>query len=151
VTGRIERLAELPAAGFTVLLGDSEQAGVPFLRRMANEWASGANRFDRPGEALFAARVGREMVAIGGLNVDPYAAGPRTGRVRHLYVLTCWRRQGIGEQLVRAIIEAAHGRFDRLRLRTMNPEASRLYERLGFTRRADVPDCSHVLELSERG
>jgi GNAT superfamily N-acetyltransferase len=151
VSARIERLADLPAAGFIVLLAESEQAGLGLLRRLADEWASGANRFDRPGEALFAARIGRELVAVGGLNVDPYTEAPRVGRVRHLYVLSPWRRAGIGGRLVTEIIEAARGPFDRLRLSTTNPEAARLYERQGFVPRADVPHCSHVLELAGPG
>ncbi len=147
MTARIERLPDLPAAGFIVLLAESEQAGLRLLRRLADEWASGVNRFDRPGEALFGARIGHELVAVGGLNVDPYAAMPRVGRVRHLYVLSACRRAGIGGRLVTEIIEAARGRFERLHLRTQNPEAARLYERLGFVRRADIPHCSHVREV----
>ena len=146
---RIERLHDLPAAGFIVLLAESEKAGLRMLRRLADEWASGANRFDGPGEALFGARIGRELAAVGGLNVDPYAAGPRVGRVRHVYVLEPWRRAGIGGQLVTEIIEAARGRFDRLQLRTQNPAAARLYERLGFRPRADVAHCTHLLDLTD--
>ena len=148
MTAGIERLPDLPASGFIVLLAESEQAGLRFLRRLADEWASGVNRFDRPGEALFGARIGRELVAVGGLNVDPYAAMPRVGRVRHLYVLSPWRRMGIGGRLVTEIVEAARGRFEHLHLRTESAEAARLYERLGFVRRADVPYCSHVRELA---
>jgi GNAT superfamily N-acetyltransferase len=151
MTARIERLADLPAAGFVVLLVESEQAGLRFLRRLADEWASGVNRFDRPGEALFGARIGHELVAVGGLNVDPYAAMAGVGRVRHVYVLSPWRRSGIGAQLVTAIVAAARGRFARLHLRTNNPQAARLYERLGFVPRADVPHCSHVLETIPEG
>jgi ribosomal protein S18 acetylase RimI-like enzyme len=147
---RIVRLADLPAAGFIVLLAESEQAGLRFLRRLADEWASGVNRFDRPGEALFGALIGHELVAVGGLNVDPYTSTPGVGRLRHLYVLSAWRRAGIGGRLVTEIVEAARGRFERLHLRTENADAARLYERLGFLRRADVPHCSHVLELVPR-
>jgi GNAT superfamily N-acetyltransferase len=146
---RIERLDDLPAAGFVVLLAESEQAGLPLLRRLADEWVSGANRFDRPGEALFGARIGRELVAIGGLNVDPYAAAPGAGRVRHVYVLAPWRRAGIGGRLVTEIVAAARGRFDRLQLRTHNSAAARLYERLGFRPCADVAHCTHALELTD--
>ena len=35
----------------------SERDGWRFVRRLADVWAAGTNRFDRPGEALFAARV----------------------------------------------------------------------------------------------
>jgi hypothetical protein len=67
----IERLSDLPPAFFASLLAESEQAGSRILRRLADEWSSGVNRFDRPGECLFGARMGRGLVALGGLNVDP--------------------------------------------------------------------------------
>lgn len=68
--------------------------------------------------------------------------------MRHLYVLVGYRRLGIGEQLVTHVIGAARGRFARLRLRTQNPVAAQVYERLGFRPRADAGDCTHVMELS---
>lgn len=147
MTAVIERLGDLSAEGIAELLAESEQAGMRFVRRLADDWTGGVNRFDRPGEALFAARIGQRLVAVGGLNIDPYAEDDRTGRVRHLYVLSPCRRLGIGQRLVAEIIEAARGRFDSLRLRTGNPEAARLYERLGFRPRADVAHCSHVLDM----
>lgn len=148
---RIERLGDLRAAGFDALQAESERAGLRFLRRLADEWASGANRFDRPGEVLFGARIRGELVAVGGLNVDPYATAPRVGRVRHVYVLSAYRRLGVGRQLVAEIVAEARGRFDSLRLSTANPAAARLYQGLGFARRADVAHCSHVLDLVHHG
>lgn len=148
VIPRIERLADLPTAGFGLLQAESEEAGLRFLQRLADEWASGVNRFGRPGEAPFAARRGGELVAIGGLNVDPYATAPRVGRVRHVYVLATYRRQGIGHRLVAEIIAAARGPFDSLRVRSASREASRLYEGLGFRPCSDVPDCTHVMTLT---
>ena len=129
------------------LIVESEQHGLRFVRRLADEWASGANRFDRPGEALFVARSAGDVVGVCGLNVDPYATALDVGRVRHLYVLRAHRHRGIGQQLVTAIVQAARGRFQRLRLRTQNPEAARLYERLGFRAAVDATDCTHVMEL----
>jgi ribosomal protein S18 acetylase RimI-like enzyme len=143
----IERLGELRIEELAGLLAESEGAGLTFVRRLADEWQSGANRFDRPGEALFGARIGPALVGVGGLNVDPYAAADRVGRVRHLYVTSACRRSGIGRQLVTAIVEAARGRFDRLHLRTANPEAARLYERLGFRAIVDALHCTHVMTL----
>lgn len=128
-------------------MAESEQAGWRFLRRLAEEWASGANRFHRPGEALFAALMEGRVIGVCGLNVDPYAAAQRVGRVRHLYVLSACRGLGVGRQLVAAVIEAARGRFDDLRLRTENPAAAQLYERLGFRRSAGVADCTHLMDL----
>ena len=142
----IERMSGAPADRLTALLAESEQQGFRFVRRLVEEWESGANRFDRPGEALFVARVGNDVVGVCGLNVDPYADDPKIGRVRHLYVLVPHRRSGVGEQLVADVLEAARGRFERLHLRTTNAIAARLYERLGF-RRTAARDHTHVLDV----
>lgn len=144
---RIERLSELPSEALGPLVADSEQAGLRFVRRLAEEWASGRNRFDRPGEVLFGAVVDGRMVGVCGLNVDPYAAAPGVGRVRRLYVLSACRRLGTGERLVAEVIAAARGRFGTLRLRTENEAAARLYERMGFRRCAGLADCTHLMEL----
>ena len=79
-----------------------------------------------------------------GLNVDPYIDDAGVGRVRHLYVLTAWRRLGVGRELVEQVIRAARGRFTTLRLSTSNPAAARLYEALGF-HPAERAHCTHVL------
>src|SRR5213594_5039160 len=144
----IERLREPVVGSLASLIDESEREGLRLVRRLADEWASGANRFDRPGEALFLARSGERVVGVCGLNVDPYAAQPSVGRLRHLYVLSAHRRLGIGEQLVTRIIETARGRFERLRLSTSNPEAARLYERLGFRPRADGAHCTHSMDMT---
>jgi GNAT superfamily N-acetyltransferase len=146
----IQRLSDLEPGELLTLIADSEAHGLRFVRRLADEWADGVNRFDRPGEALFFARDGSTAVGVGGLNVDPYANDTTVGRVRHLYVLSAYRRRGIGEHLVMTIIDAARGRFSTLRLRTSNPDAARLYERMGFARRLDDADCTHALGIIGR-
>ena len=143
---QIERLTEVPPRLFDALLAESEGAGLRLVRRLADEWASGENRFDRPGEALFAAWMDGRLIGACGLNVDPYTKADGVGRVRHLYVLSAYRRLGVGGQLVGRVIDAARGRFGRLRLSTQNPAAAQLYERLGFERRA-AADHTHLLEL----
>jgi len=130
------------------LLAESEQAGLRFVRRLVDEWASGANRFDRPGEKLFGAWVDRRVVGVCGLNVDPYTAEEHVGRVRHLYVLSAFRRRGVGGRLIAEVIAAARGRFVALRLRTGNPEAARVYEAIGFRPSGPAADYTHVMELA---
>jgi len=149
----IQRLHDLPSACVGDLLSESEQAGTRFVRRLVEEWASGANRFDRPGEALFGAWVDGRLIGVCGLNVDPYARDERIGRVRHLYVRVAFRRLGMGRQLMTHVIEAARGRFDSVRLRTSNPAAVRLYEALGFRPCVGAGDYTHVLagESHHRG
>ena len=143
----IERLSGEPADRLGALVAESERQGFRFVRRLVDEWRSGANRFDRPGEVLFAARAGDDVIGVCGLNIDPHADDPRIGRVRHLYVLGAHRHAGVGEHLVADVIEAARGRFARLHLRTTSAAAARLYERLGF-RPKPGRHHSHVLELA---
>jgi GNAT superfamily N-acetyltransferase len=143
----IEQLVVLPFDDLAALVAESEQAGMRFVRRLANEWAAGANRLDRPCEALFAAWADGRLVGVCGLNVEPYACNPQLGRVRRLYVLAEFRRLGVGTRLVTAVVALARGRFASLRLRTDSPTAAVFFERLGFCRRTAIPDCTHTLEL----
>ena len=142
----IERVNKLVPGCLEALLAESEQAGSLIVRRLVDDWASGVNRFDRSGEALFAARLEGHLVGVCGLNVDPYSAEAGLGRLRHLYVLSAYRRRGIGRQLVAEVIAAARGRFDRLRLSTRNPEAAQLYERMGFGS-TEAAHCTHVMSV----
>ena len=143
----IVELEQLLPGSLTELVAESEMAGFRFLRRLVDEWASGSNRFDRAGEALFAAILGPRVIGVCGLNVESYAGVPGVGRVRRLYVLSTFRQQGIGRRLVHAVLAAARGRFQVLRLRTESESAGRFYEALGFRACPGVTDCTHVLEL----
>ena len=142
----VERVSELRWDAVESLVVESEHAGLGFVRRLVDEWASGRNRFDRPGEVLLGAPTDGRFVGVCGLNVDPYTATPAVGRVRHLYVLESRRRLGVGRRLVEEIVRTAGGRFDTLRLRTHNPSAARLYEALGF-RPSQEADCTHLMKL----
>jgi len=145
----ILRLERLPADRLAELVAESEEAGFRFVRRLVEDWESGRNRFDGPGEALFAAVCGARVVGVCGLNADPYTAALGVGRVRRLYVLTGFRRSGLGRQLVRAVVEVADGHFHQLRLRTEGQAAARFHEALGFEPCRGVPDCTHTLRLSK--
>jgi GNAT superfamily N-acetyltransferase len=145
---RIERWRELPVEAVGALVSESEKDGLRLVRRLVDDWAGGDNRFDRPGEAFFVALQDGRVIGVCGLNVDPYAGVPRVGRVRHLYVLTAHRRGGVGRSLVEAVVAEAADRFEELRLRTQNPAAARLYERLGFTPCTDAAATSHRRRLT---
>jgi GNAT superfamily N-acetyltransferase len=136
------------ASGLAELVAESEAAGFRFLRRLVDEWISGRNRFHGDGEALFTAIVDDRVIGVCGLNVDPYAGDATVGRVRHLYVMTAFRKQGIGGRLVERVIAAARGRFRCLRLRTDNEGAGRFYESLGF-RACAAKDFTHALNIAE--
>ncbi|HEU4456292.1 MAG TPA: GNAT family N-acetyltransferase [Longimicrobium sp.] len=136
--GDVERLVEA-----------SLREGFRFLARLRDEQASGANRFDGEGEVLLGAFRGEELIAVGGLNRDPYAGDPRTGRVRHLYVLPSARRTGAGRALVRELIRRAEPWFDQIVLRTDTAEAARFYEALGFRPEREIDSATHRLPLAD--
>jgi GNAT superfamily N-acetyltransferase len=144
----VARLCHLSADALAPLVSESEGEGWRFVRRLADEWAAGTNRFDKPGEALFAAWVDGALVGVCGLNADPYTTDPTVGRVRRLYVLPGLRGRGVGSRLVQAVIQSARARFQSLRVRTESAAAGRLYEHLGFVPAAGAPDCTHTLVLS---
>lgn len=105
--------------------------GWRFMDRLLREWARGENRFDGAGECLLGAYAAGVLIGVGGINRDPYVGDGLVGRMRHIFVRPAWRKQGVGQRLVRAILDTPHG-FQTVRLRTDNAAAARLYERLGF-------------------
>ena len=120
-----------------------------FMSRLVTEFENGANRFDRPGEALFGAFAGpvadSTMIGICGLNLDPYLKDGHTGRVRHLYVLADWRRAGVGRQLVGVVIAEARQHFDQLTLWTN--DAAPFYRALGFVEDDTISKATHHMKL----
>ena len=139
---QLRSIVELPA-DFDRLRVEAAEDGFGFLDRLARDWLSGHNRFGQPGEQLLGAFAQGRLVAIGGLNRDPYAETARTGRLRHLYVLKDWRSRDVGRTLVEALLRRAAGVFSEIRLRTDTAEASAFYLRCGFTA-TDSPSASHV-------
>lgn len=129
------------------LIRASEREGFRFLARLRREYEDGSTRFDRAGEVLLGVESGPELIAVGGLTADPYAAEPRVGRLRHLYVSPAHRRRGAGRLLVAALVEAARPHFDTLTLRTDTEAAARFYEALGFAPAAGAEHHTHRLVL----
>lgn len=136
----------LPIAGFEELRADAAREGDAFLDRLAAEWASGENRFDGPGEVLCGCLDQGQIVAVGGLNRDPFLGDPRIARIRRIYVRPAWRNQKLGTALVSWLLDAARPSFEAVRLRAGNPGAARLYERLGFMP-IDDAHATHILHF----
>jgi GNAT superfamily N-acetyltransferase/ketosteroid isomerase-like protein len=145
----IERTDALPEDLEPLRLA-AEREGFRFLTRLRDEWGSGAERFDRPGEAFFIARRGRALIGCGGVSADLALGDPTVGRVRKVYVAPDERRRGIGGALLDEIIAHSRGRFARLRLRTTTIDSARFYLDAGFAP-CDEPDATHALSLADRG
>ncbi|MDX1439587.1 MAG: GNAT family N-acetyltransferase [Rubricoccaceae bacterium] len=140
---RIKRVYKLPA-GFDELVAESVTEGCRFLVRLRSEFNSGLNRFAKRGEQLLVARIGDSIVGVCGLNRDPYTPDCGVGRVRHLYVLSKYRRRGVARALVSHVVLAADGVFKALRLRTDSNVADRFYQAMGFVRSDVDPTATHV-------
>jgi GNAT superfamily N-acetyltransferase len=147
MTIRIAPMAP-PQPGLDALSDAALAEGFGFLRRLMQDWASGANRFDQPGEQLIGAFAGTHLLGVCGLNRDPYLRSQGVGRLRHLYVAPGHRRHGIATALVRPLLGT--GDFHQLRLRTDTAEAAAFYLRLGFHPVADAT-ASHAISLRPAG
>lgn len=112
----------------------------------ARKWHEGTNRFAKPGEVFLGVFRAAALIAVGGLNRDPYADQDGIGRLRHLYVRQSTRRSGVGAALVRQLLGHADGMFHAVRLRTETREAANFYVNLGF-RSVQEDAASNVILL----
>ncbi|MFM0374789.1 GNAT family N-acetyltransferase [Paraburkholderia aspalathi] len=138
----INQLKTLPSE-LIDLEREASKQGFNFLGRLIDEWRTGSNRFDKPGERLLVAVDAGNIVGIGGLNVDPYKPIGDTARLRRLYVANDFRRRGVGEALVCALLKDARRTFRVVRLSTDTEGAAAFYARLGFSAIEDE-SATHV-------
>ena len=136
----------LPTPGIEQLCEEARRQGYNFLDTLITDWESGANRFDAPGETLLGHFDEGIIVALGGLNQDPFLADPKVGRVRRVYVREGWRNRGIGVELVHTLLQAARKSFRTVRLRSDNSRTALFYERIGF-QATSTKDATHVLNF----
>lgn len=144
---KIEKIKYLSVIELKPLIEDSQKEGILFVQRLIKEWVTKTNCFDEKGEVLLMAKDDSKMIGLCGLNIDPYCGVSGLGRVRHLYILSSKRRQGVGTLLIKHIVKQAQQNFDLLNLRTNNPEADRFYLARGFQRSYERPECTHILKL----
>ena len=144
----IQRI-QIPVPGLAQLQSEARDEGYRFLDTLVHEWVSGENRFDRKGEVLCGHFDGALLVAVGGLNQDPFLTDPSVGRIRRLYVRQGWRNHGIGGALLDTLVRFAEEHFCSVRLRAESMNAARLYERRGFIP-IQSPSATHILHLRAR-
>ncbi|THE09148.1 GNAT family N-acetyltransferase [Bacillus timonensis] len=130
------------------LVKQSKDEGFRFVERLLNDYKNGSNTFDHNGEVLFG--VFNEegvLVAIGGLNKDPFSNEHNIGRLRRFYVSKECRRNGIGSLLVRRIIDEAKKYYKILVLHTDTEQADKFYTSIGFEKGNLYPNSSHYMEI----
>jgi len=142
----IRECAELPRDKMASLVTASVEEGHEFVVRLLREWESGDNRFDQPGEAVYLAHQGDDVVGVCGLNCDPFAGSPTIGRLRRLYVTPAFRGSGIARRLVDVAVEHGRDYFHLIRVRAGTQDAVGFYDRIGFERRGEA-HVTHALDL----
>lgn len=144
----VKRIKHLLAEELAHLAAESKRDGFRFLQRLIEEYESGTNTFNQHGEALFGIYDDQQLIAIGGVNKDPFASKEGAGRLRRFYVSSQYRRQGIGALLVKNVISHAQNHFYTLVLYTDTPEGDRFYRSLGFSK-VESKTATHVYQLEE--
>jgi GNAT superfamily N-acetyltransferase len=104
---RLERVIGALPSGFEAMQAEARAENHTMLDTLANEWDFGKTRFDRPGEALYAAYLDGDLAGIGGLTLEPTIPGAL--RMRRFYVYRRFRRTGVGRTLALALLDARAG------------------------------------------
>lgn len=129
---QIVRIVEALPEGFEPLRSEAAAEGFAHVERLAAEWASGEQRFDGEGEALFAAFSDGELAGVGAVSREHLE--PRLGamRMRRCYVRPRFRRQGIGRALAGAMIQQGLAVAGILTVNAGTPDAPAFWSAMGF-------------------
>ena len=148
MTFKVQRIEDLKKVDVSQLVTESEEEGYRFLSRLVHDYEDGSNTFNKDGEALFGVWDGPEqLVAIGGINQNPYTNNKEEARLRRFYTLQSARRQGVGSQLLSGLKNHAKGSFKEISCKTESAKADAFYRYNGFEAVHESPDTTHVLKL----
>ncbi|MCM3125278.1 MULTISPECIES: GNAT family N-acetyltransferase [unclassified Mesobacillus] len=129
------------------LFAESKQEGFRFVERLINDYKNGSNTFSLAGEGLFGVFSEEgTLIAIGGLNQDPFSNGHKIGRLRRFYVRKAFRRHGIGSLLVKGIMDEASKHYKVLVLHTDTEQGDLFYRSIGFSKGERYPNSSHYID-----
>lgn len=144
----VQQIHNLLDLDLNKLVEQSKGDGFWFVERLLMEYKSGINTFHQSGEGLFG--VFNEecmLIAIGGLNNDPYSKGQAIGRLRRFYVSKEYRRTGLGSVLALKLIDEAKKYYKILVLHTDTEQGNDFYVSLGFSKDSYFPKSSHFMEF----
>lgn len=143
----VKEVKDLLKLDFDLIVMESKEGGFRFVERLINDYKNGINTFNKSGEALFGVFNEKgELVAIGGINQDPFS-NRHIGRLRRFYVRKKYRRKGIGTLLVNRIINDAKINFKALVLNTDTEQANQFYVAIGFAKGNRFLNSSHFMDF----
>ncbi|NHM30888.1 GNAT family N-acetyltransferase [Neobacillus terrae] len=144
----VEKIKNLLSIEYSHLVLESKENGFRFLDRLVNDYKNGENTFDKDGESLFGVfNQQGTLIAIGGLNIDPFSGDEKVCRLRRFYVSDAYRRKGIGTLLLNTIVSEAKNYFNVLVLHTDTEEAAKYYKAYGFHKDEIRPNSTHYINL----
>lgn len=144
----LKRVKDLLSIDLTNLIIESKKEGFLFLERLINDYKNGTNTFSKPGEFLYGVfNQEGSVIAIGGINKDPFSTNERIGRLRRFYVSKGYRRKGVGKSLVTRILKDASEHYEIIVLYTDTEDANKFYNSLGFIKDNSVSKSTHSLNL----
>ncbi|GAA5181990.1 GNAT family N-acetyltransferase [Acinetobacter kookii] len=144
----IDKAEQLPEQ-IKELAKQAQQEGFQFVDRLIEEFESGKNRFDQPGEFLLLGYHDDKLVACGGLNQqwNENEIDSRIGRVRRFYVLPEYRKHGVGKQLLQQLEKEARANFSALCLNTDTKNAAHFYQKQNYVFVENHPNYSYFKYL----
>lgn len=144
----LKRVKDLLNIDLTSLLTESQKEGFLFLERLINDYKNGTNTFSKSGEFLYGV-FNQEglIIAIGGINKDPFSTNERIGRLRRFYVSKDYRRIGVGRSLVTRILKDSSEHYEGIVLYTDTEHADKFYTSLGFIKDSNSLKSTHSLKL----
>ncbi|CEG24127.1 Acetyltransferase (GNAT) family protein [Planococcus massiliensis] len=150
MTNNLKQITDLKSVDVSKLVEESEAEGYRFLRRLVSQYEDGTNTFNQEGEVLYGVWDHHDhLVAIGGLNRDPYSPKESVGRLRRFYISPSARRQGIGTELLKEIINYGRGHFKEIVVRTDSSMADAFYRANGFSADLGLPEATHGITLDQ--
>jgi GNAT superfamily N-acetyltransferase len=148
----IKQIKNISEEDVSHLIEESRIDGFRFLKRLIDDYNNSTNTFNKQGEALYGVYNHEGLlIAIGGLNQDPYSNSMRVGRLRRFYVSKKYRRLGIGKKLVETIIDYSREYYDDIVLNTDSDQADKFYTSLGFLKQQQYPNSTHYMKLKYQG
>ncbi|RYI26670.1 GNAT family N-acetyltransferase [Bacillus infantis] len=145
---KVKQLISLSYKDLTHLVKESKEEGFRFLERLVKDYENATNNFNKSGEFLYGL-FNKEgaLIAIGGVNIDPFSNNEEVGRVRRFYVSRDYRRIGLGRLLLTQIIKDAKPFYKILVLHTDTEQGDKFYTSLGFSKENIYPNSTHYLSL----
>lgn len=144
----VQNIKDLLIVDSDQMVKESKDEGFRFIERLVNDYKNGINTFHHPGESLYGVfNKDGVLVAVGGLNINPFSTEENFGRLRRFYVSRDYRRNGLGSLLLERIIFEAKHHFNVIVLHTDTEQADHFYQAFGFIKEARFPKTTHYFIL----